>query len=124
MELGEYPFSEGLFDSFEVYLQEPGKYAVFPVPICQDSVKVRMIVERFAGCLHGEDSSEIAFVYTKDFLEGTPSSAEEDGVKLAVVLKEGSQAFRDSKDRVAMGDVLNYFTVDVFRELYSALSSA
>ena len=38
----------------------------------------------------------------------------EDGVKLAVVLKEGSQAFRDSKDRVAMGDVLNYFTVDVF----------
>jgi hypothetical protein len=73
-----------------------------------------MIVEGFSCRLHGEDSSEFSFVYPKDILEGTPSSAEEDGVKLAVVLKEGSQAFRDSKDGVAMGDVLNYFTVDVF----------
>jgi len=46
------------------------------------------------------------FVYPKDFLEGTPSSTEEDGIKFAEVLKEDPQAFGDSKDRVAMGDVL------------------
>jgi hypothetical protein len=74
--------------------------------------------------LHGEDSTEFAFVYTKDLLEGTPSSAEEDGIEFAVVLKEDPQALGDSKDGVAMGDVFNYFTVDVFCELYSALSSA
>jgi hypothetical protein len=83
-----------------------------------------MIVEGFPCRLHGEDSSEFSFVYPKDLLEGTPSRAEEDGIEFAVVLKEGSQAFRDGKDRVAMGDVFNYFTVDVFCELYSALSAA
>jgi hypothetical protein len=83
-----------------------------------------MIVEGFPCRLHGEDSSEFAFVYPKDILQGTPSSTEEDCIEFTVVLKEGSQAFRDSKDRVAMGDVLNYFTVDVFCELYSALSAA
>jgi hypothetical protein len=67
-----------------------------------------MIVEGFSCRLHGEDSSEFAFVYPKDFLEGLPSSTEEDGVKFAVVLKEDPQALGDSKDRVAMGDVLNY----------------
>jgi hypothetical protein len=35
MELGEYPFSEGLLDSFEVYLSESAEGTVFPVPICQ-----------------------------------------------------------------------------------------
>jgi hypothetical protein len=74
--------------------------------------------------LHGEDSTEFAFVYTKDLLEGTPSSTEEDCIEFAVVLKEDPQALGDSKDGVAMGDVFNYFTVDVFCELYSALSSA
>jgi hypothetical protein len=113
-----------LLKCFKVYLCEPGKYSVFPVAVCQESVKVRMVVQRLPRRLHGEDSSEFAFVYPEDLLEGTPSSTEEDGVKLAVVLKEGSQAFRDSKDGVAMGDVLNYFTVDVFCELYSALSAA
>jgi hypothetical protein len=83
-----------------------------------------MIVEGFSCRLHGEDSSEFAFVYPKDLLEGTPSRAEEDGIEFAVVLKEGSQAFRDGKDRVAMSNVFDYFTVDVFCELYSALSAA
>jgi hypothetical protein len=83
-----------------------------------------MIVEGFPRRLHGEDSSEFAFVCPKDFLEGTPSRAEEDGIKFAVVLKEDPQALGDSKDRVAVGDVFNYFTVDVFGELYSALSAA
>jgi hypothetical protein len=55
--------------------------------------------------LYGKDSTEFAFVYTKDLLEGTPSSTEEDCIEFTVVLKEGSQAFRDSKDRVAMGGV-------------------
>jgi hypothetical protein len=85
------------------------------------------LVQRFSGRLHGEDSSEFAFVYPKDILEGTPSSTEEDGIEFAVVLKEDPQALGDSKDRVdcvAMGDILNYFTVDVFCELYSALSAA
>ena len=124
MELCEYPLSKGLLKCLKVYLGEPGKYSVFPVAVCQESVKVRVVVQRLPRRLHGEDSSEFAFVYTEDLLEGTPSSAEEDGIEFSVVLKEDPQALGDSKDRVAMGDVLNYLTVDVFCELYSALSAA
>jgi hypothetical protein len=54
------------------------------------------LVQRFPRRLHGEDSSEFAFVYTKDILEGTPSSAEEDGIEFAVVLKEDPQALGDN----------------------------
>ena len=63
--------------------------------------------------MYGEDSSEFVFVYPKDILQGTPSSTEEDGVKFAVVLKEGAHAFWYSKDGVAMRDVLDNFTVDM-----------
>jgi hypothetical protein len=83
-----------------------------------------MIVEGFPRRLHGEDSSEFTFVYLKDLLEGTPSSTEEDGIEFAVVLKEAPQASWYGKDRVAMWNVFDYFTVDVFCELYSALSAA
>ena len=88
MELCEYPLSKGFFNSFEVYLSESAEGTVFPVAVCQESVKVRVVVQRFSRRLHGEDSSEFAFVYPEDLLEGTPSSAEEDGIEFAVVLKE------------------------------------
>jgi hypothetical protein len=124
MELREHPFSEGFFNRLEVYLQERGKYAIFPVAISEESVQVRVIVQRLTCRLHRKDSTEFAFVYPKDLLEGTPSSTEEDSVKLAVVLKEGSQAFGDSKDRVAMSNDFDYFTVEMLCKLYSALSAA
>ena len=44
VELIEHPFSEGLSDCFKIYLQELGKYAVLPVPVSEESLKVRMEV--------------------------------------------------------------------------------
>jgi hypothetical protein len=38
MKLCEYLFSEGLLKCFKVYPQEPGKYAIFPVPVSEESV--------------------------------------------------------------------------------------
>ena len=73
-----------------------------------------MMVERLACGLHRKDSCEFTLVDSEYLRQSSPCSAEEDGIEFAVVLKEGSQAFRDSKDGVAMGDVFNYFTVDVF----------
>jgi hypothetical protein len=40
VELCEYPFSEGFLDSFEVYLREPCEYAVLPLSVSEESVKV------------------------------------------------------------------------------------
>ena len=57
MELSEDALCEGLLNCVEIYLREPGKYAVFPEAICQESVKVRVIVQRLPSCLHGKDSS-------------------------------------------------------------------
>jgi hypothetical protein len=56
--------------------------------------------------------------------ERPPGGTKEDGVELAVVLKEGSQAFWDCKDGVAMGDVFDNFAIDVFSELDRSLSTA
>jgi hypothetical protein len=69
--------------------------------------------------LYCKDSTEFALVCPKDFLEGTPSSTEEDCVEFAIVFKESPQAFGDGKDGVAMGDVFDHFAVDVFRVLHS-----
>ncbi len=80
-----------------------------------------MIVEGFSCRLHGEDSSEFAFVYPKGLLEGTPSSTEEDGIEY---LRKARKRLRIVKTLWRWGTSLNYFTVDVFCELYSALSSA
>ncbi len=121
MELGEYPFSEGLFDSFEVYLSESAEGTVFPVAICQESVKVRMIVERLACRLHRKDSCEFTLVDSEYLRQSAPCSAKEDGIEFAVVLKEGPQAFGDGEDGVAdfgelsraVGDVLDDFVVDM-----------
>ena len=44
MELSEYPFSEGFFNSFEVYFPEAGEDAVFPVSVSEESMKVGVIV--------------------------------------------------------------------------------
>jgi hypothetical protein len=44
MELREYPYGEGILDWFEVYLRERSEYAILPVPVSKESVKVRMIV--------------------------------------------------------------------------------
>jgi hypothetical protein len=44
MELCEYPLSKGLLKCFKVYLCEPGEYAVFPVAVSEETVKVRVIV--------------------------------------------------------------------------------
>ncbi len=89
MELSEYPFSEGLFDCFEVYLSESAEGTVFPVAICQDSVKVRMIVQRLACGLHRKDSCEFTLINAECLRQSSPCSAKEDGVEFAVVLKEG-----------------------------------
>jgi hypothetical protein len=124
VELCEYPFSEGFLDWFEVDLSEPGEYAVFPVPICQESVKVRVIIKRLAGCLHSEDSGEFPLVDAECLRYCSPGSTKENGIELTVVLKEDSQAFRDGEDRVAMGDVLDHFAVDVLCKLHCPLSSA
>ena len=44
VELSEYPFSKRLFDCFEVKLREARGYAVLPVSVRDDSVKVRVKV--------------------------------------------------------------------------------
>jgi hypothetical protein len=62
VELREYPFSEGFLDWFEVYLRKPCENTVLPVSVSEESVKVWMIVERLACCLHGEDSGEFTLV--------------------------------------------------------------
>ena len=83
-----------------------------------------MIVECLAGCLYGEDSGEFTLVDAENLRQGSPGSTEEEGVKLTVVLKEDSQAFRDGKDGMAMGDVLYDLAVDVFCELYRSFRPA
>ncbi len=132
MELGEYPFSEGLFDCFEVYLCEYGEYAVFPVAICQESVQVRMKIKRLACCLQSEDSCEFTLINAEYLRQRSPRGTEEDRIEFAVVFKEGPQAFGDGKDGMAdfgelsraVGGVLDHFAVDVLGELNSALSAA
>ncbi len=123
MKLREHPLSKRFLDCLKIYLQEPGKCAVTPVPICQDAVKVRMIIKRLACCLHGEDSGESTL---GDAEKCPPSGAEEDRVEFAVVHKEDSQALWDGKDSVAdfgelsraVGNLLGDFAVDVFCELH------
>lgn len=56
-------------------------------------------------------------------LGGTPSSSKEDGVKFVVVFKEAPKPFWDSKDGVAMVDILDDFATDIFRELHRSLST-
>jgi hypothetical protein len=73
--------------------------------------------------LHGEDSSELTLIDTEHLRECSPSGAKEDGVELAVVPKEDSQAFRDGEDGVAMRDVFDNFAVNVLGELDSSLRS-
>jgi hypothetical protein len=73
--------------------------------------------------LYGEDSGEFTFVDTEYFGERPPSSTEEDGVELAVVLEEYPEAFWDSKDCMAMGDVFDNFAVEMFCELNRSLGS-
>ena len=124
VEVCEYPFSEGCLDSFEVYLQESGEDAVLPESVSEESVKMRMKVKSIASGLYGEDSGEFAILNSEHLRERPPSGTKEDGVELAVVLKEDSQAFWDGEDGVAMGDVFDNFAVDVFCELYRSLSSA
>ena len=53
-----------------------------------------------------------------------PKRTKQDGVELAVILKEDPQAFRDGEDGVAMRDVFDNFAIDVFCELYRSLCSA
>jgi hypothetical protein len=88
MELREHPLSEGLLNRLEVYLQESGEYAVFPVAVSKQSVKVWMIVECLACCLYGEDSGEFTLVKAECLRQCSPSSTKEDGVELTVVPKE------------------------------------
>jgi hypothetical protein len=38
MELCESPLSKGLLKSFKVYLGKPGKYAVFPVAVSEETM--------------------------------------------------------------------------------------
>jgi hypothetical protein len=52
-----------------------------------------------------------------------PSGTEENGVKLAVVLKEDPKAFWDREDRVAMRDVFDNFAVNMLSELYRSFGS-
>jgi hypothetical protein len=49
---------------------------------------------------------------------------EEDGIEFAIVFKEDPETLWNGKDCVAMGNVLNHFSMDVFRELHCPLSSA
>jgi hypothetical protein len=56
--LCECPFSEGFLDWFEVYLREPGEYAVLPGSFSEKSVKMRMEVSSLTGSLYGKDSGE------------------------------------------------------------------
>ena len=44
MELSEYSLNEGLLNCLEVYLREPGKYAVVPIAVSQEPVKMRIKV--------------------------------------------------------------------------------
>jgi hypothetical protein len=113
MELREHPFSEGILDWFEVYLRERGEYAILPVPVGKDSMKVRMIVKCFPSSLYGKDSGELTLVDAEYLRECLPSCAKEYGIELAVVLKEDSQAFRDGKDCMSVWNIFDYFTVDV-----------
>ena len=64
------------------------------------------MVQRLTCRLHRKDGGEFAFVYPKDFLEGTPSSAKEDGIEFAIVFKEDPETLWNGKDCVAMGYVL------------------
>ena len=83
-----------------------------------------MIVQRLACGLHRKDSCEFTLINAEYLRQSAPCSAKEDGIEFAVVLKEGSQAFGDGKDGMAMGGVLDHFAVDVLGELNSALSAA
>ena len=64
--------------------------------------------------MYGEDSRKFALIDTEHLRERPPSGTKDNGVELAVVLKEDSQAFWDGEDGVAMGDVFDNFAVDVF----------
>ena len=48
----------------------------------------------------------------------------EDRVEFAILLREDSEPVSNGKDRVAMGDVLDHFVVDIFCELHGSLGSA
>jgi hypothetical protein len=56
VELREYPFSEAFLYGYKVYLSEPCEDAVLPVPVSEESVEMRVIVQCVTGSLHGEDS--------------------------------------------------------------------
>jgi hypothetical protein len=73
--------------------------------------------------LYGKDSGEFTFVDTEHFGERPPSSLKEDSIKRAVVLKEHSEAFGYSKDRMAMWDVFDDFAVDMLSKLHCSLGS-
>jgi hypothetical protein len=87
-------------------------------------VKVRMMVERLACGLHRKDSCEFTLVNAEYLRQRSPSSAKEDGIEFAVVLKEGSQAFGDGEDGVAMGGVLDDFVVDMLCKLHRSFRTA
>ena len=124
VERREHPFSEGFLDSFEVYLSESAESTILPVAVSEESVQVRVIVQRLTCRLHRKDGSELTLVYPKDLLEGSPGSTEQDGIEFAVVLKEDPRAFWDGKDGVAMGDIFDDFAVDVLCELHCPFRSA
>jgi hypothetical protein len=88
VKLSEYPFSEGLLDCVKVYLSEPCEDTVPPVPVSEESVEMRVIVQCLTGSLHGEDSSELTLIHTEHLRERPPSGMKEDGIELSVVLKE------------------------------------
>jgi hypothetical protein len=122
VELSEHPFSEGLFNGFEDYLGEPGECTVFPVAICQESVKVR--VRYLQPCTWlCQDAAPVGGWFNASPAVCT-SGTEEDSIEFAIVLKEHPQAFGDSKDCVTMGHVLNYFAIEMLCELHCPLGSA
>jgi hypothetical protein len=56
--------------------------------------------------------------------ERSPSRPKEDGVELAVVLKEDPYTFWDGEDGVAVWDIFDNFAIDVLGELHCSLGAA
>jgi hypothetical protein len=100
VELSEHSFGEGFLNCFEVYLCESGEGAIFPVSVSEESVKMRMKVKSIPSGLYGEDSGDFALFDTEHLRERSPSCTKEDGIELAVVLKEDPETLRDGKDRL------------------------
>ena len=64
------------------------------------------------------------FVDAERLRERPPSGTKEDGIELAVVLKEDPQAFWDGEDGVAVWDVFDNFAIDVLGKLDRSLRPA